>query len=297
MKGQRAHPGAEAIAACMGGVRTWRARRVSAHIAVCPSCSALGRQFEQVSTVLAAIPPAPLPGEVALRLEAALAAEVAARAASGPALAGAGVPVPSGHASVPSAQIPAGPVELDGQPRRRPRNQPRAWRVLRPAPVMAALALCLVLGGGGYLISQSGRTSPSSASASAGRAAVSNPRFRSASPAVGRPAIVVGPTGNGSAAGYTVRFTNTNYFPSTLRAQAQSDLSSPGPSPATRASGALQACVMIVTGNAKQAFVDLARYQGRPATVIVTQDHAWVTIRGCNGTQHPVLDSVTLSGG
>jgi hypothetical protein len=54
---------------------------------------------------------------------------------------------------------------------------------------------------------------------------------------------------------------------------------------------------MIVAGSDSPVFVDLARYQGKPATVIVAQDHAWVTSRGCNATQHHVLDSVSLSGG
>lgn len=293
MKGQRAHPGADAIAACMGGVRTWRARRVAAHVAACPSCSALGRQVTQVSAVLAAVPPPPLPSGVALRLEAALAAEVAARAASGSALPQAGVPVPSGPAAVAPNAVPAEP---DGQPRRRPPAQPRAWRILRPAPVLAALALCLVLGGGGYLISQAGGTSNVTAGASAGKAAASRPRL-SMSPAVGRPAIISGPTGTAAAPSWKVRSTNTDYLPATLRAQALSELASPGPSPGSNPSPTIDACVIEVARSHSVDFVDLARYQGRPAIVIVARDHAWVTGRGCNATQHEVLYSVSLSGG
>ena len=94
-----------------------------------------------------------------------------------------------------------------------------------------------------------------------------------------------------------VRYTNTDYLPATLRTQALSELASSGPPHATQAAGALLACVMIVAGSDSPVFVDLARYQGKPATVIVAQDHAWVTSRGCNATQHHVLDSVSLSGG
>jgi hypothetical protein len=320
MKGQRAHPGAEAIADCMGGARTWRARRVAAHIAACPSCSAMERQFGQVSAVLAAVPQPPLPGEVALRLDAALAAEVAARAASGSVLSEDAVPVPSGPvpsgpvpsgpvpsgpvpsgpvpsgpAAAPPVAVPAGPVEPEGQPRRRPPTQPRAWRVPMPAPVLAALALCLVLAGGGYLISQSGGTSTAPTSASAGSAAASQPRHTSA--AVGRPAIISGPSGTASTASYSVRFTNTDYLPATLRALALSERTSPGLSAGTPPSGALQGCVLEVAGNDRVDVVDLARYQGRPATIIIARDRAWVTARGCNATQHHVLYSVSLSGG
>jgi hypothetical protein len=272
----------------MGGVRTWRARRVAAHIAACPSCSALGRQLGQVTAVLAAVPPPPLPGDIARRLDAALAAEVAARVASGSALPEAGVP-----AAVPSgSSVRREPVVPGGQRWRRPPGSPR-WRVPRPAPVLAALALCLVLAGGGYLISQSGGTSSVSTSSAAGQTAQA-PHHMSA--AAGAMPDQVGPAGPRPAGpSYRVRSTNTDYLPATLRAQAQSELSTPpaGNSP----SYALQACVIKVAGNDTPSFVDLARYQGRPATIIVARDHAWVTSWGCNATQHGVLDSVSLSGG
>jgi hypothetical protein len=285
MKGQRTHPGAEAIADCVGGVRTWRARRVAAHIAACPSCSAMGRQLGQVTAVLAAVPPPPLPGDVARLLDAALATEVAARVASGSTL--------PETAAVPSRSSAVQPESVmpDGQrPRRRPTGSP-SWRMPRPVPVLAALALCLVLGGGGYLISQSGKSGVVSASSAAGHAASQSPRM---GPAVGGPAIA-GPAGTARTASYKVRTTNTDYLPTTLRAQALSELSSP--SSGIGPPYALQACVDEVVGNDKPSFVDLARYQGRPATIIVARDHAWVTSRGCNATQHGVLDSVSLSGG
>jgi hypothetical protein len=296
MKGQRTHPGAEAIADCVGGVRTWRARRVAAHIAGCPSCSAMGRQLGQVSAVLAAVPPPPLPGDVARRLDAALATEVAARVASGSTLPETSVPaaVPSGSSAVPpeSVVLPPGSVRPDGQrPRRRPSGSPR-WRVPRPVPVLTALA-CLVLAGGGYLISQSGKPSAVSANSAAGSAAQAQRQPRHTGAAF-RPGFIEGPA-------YNVRSTNTDYLTATLRAQALSELSSPAPSKGTplspASSSALQGCVMEVAGNDTPSFVDLARYQGRPATIIVARDHAWVTSRGCNATQHGVLDSVSLSGG
>lgn len=299
MKGQRAHPGAEAIAACMGGVRTWRARRVAAHIGACPSCSALGRQLGQVSTVLAAVSPPPLPGDVARRLDAALASEVALRAMSGSALPDAGVPaaVPSESAEVPPepVAVPPGPAAPDGQRRRRLPSPPRTWRVARPAPVLAALTLCLVLAGGGYLISQSGGTSSTPTASSAGQSAAGPHHVNSAA----RPAIISGPTATFGATSFKVISTNTDYLPATLRAQALSQLRLPRPSAGSHPSGTLQACVIEVAGSDRDNvdFVDLASYQGRPAIIIVARDHAWVTGRGCNATQHEVIDSVRLSGG
>jgi hypothetical protein len=166
--------------------------------------------------------------------------------------------------------------------------------VPRPAPVLAAFALCLVLAGGGYLISQSGGTGVVSTSSAAGSAA-SQSGHKSA--AVARPGIIAEPKVTAGAPPYKVIFTNTDYLPATLRAHALSELSSLGSSRGTSPSIALQACVMQVVLNDTPAFVDVARYEGKPATVIVAQDHAWVTSKGCNATQHDVLDSVSLSGG
>jgi hypothetical protein len=126
-----------------------------------------------------------------------------------------------------------------------------------------------------------------SAKSAAGSAAQAQPRHTGAA---FRPGFIEGPAGTPK-----VRSTNTDYLPATLRAQALSQLSAP--QTGTAPSPGLQACVWEVAGKDTPSFVDLARYQGRPATIIVARDHAWVTSRGCNATQHGVLDSVSLSGG
>lgn len=278
MKGQRDHPGLEAIAACMGGVRTWRYRRVASHVAACPSCSVLGRQIGEVSTVLATVPPPVLPYDVARRLDAALAAEVAARTATG-----AAVP----EAAAPRA-VPRGPAVPAGHRRGRP--TPPRWRVPGPVPALAALAVCMVLAGGGYLISQSGGGTRTVTAIPTERSTISvRPRMSPVGPGPERVGGIPG-----SAPDYQVLTTNTNYLPATLRAQAMSERSLLGPSVGTSPSDRLQGCVVEVEGRDTVLFVDMARYQGRPAYIIVAANHVWVTDRNCTAAHTDVLDSVSL---
>jgi hypothetical protein len=73
------HPDAETIAAYQAGAparwRLLRRRRVAAHIAGCPDCSATARQLTAVTAVLAAAPHPQMPAHVAERLTDVLAAQ------------------------------------------------------------------------------------------------------------------------------------------------------------------------------------------------------------------------------
>jgi hypothetical protein len=142
------------------------------------------------------------------------------------------------------------------------------------------------MAGGGYLISQAGGTGTVTANSASG--GVPKPRHASiAGPAVRGPAPKVPPV-------YRVISTDTNFLAATLGAQAKSELSSPGASPATSPPLTLQACVMTVEGSDSVVLVDQARYQGKPVFVLVADDHAWVTGRDCTAAHPDVLESVSL---
>jgi hypothetical protein len=91
----RGHPDDETIAAFREDLLpTRRAARIAAHLAECPRCAEVDAQLAAVTAALARTPTPPVPASLTARLDAALAAEVAARsaaegaAAAGPAAAG-----------------------------------------------------------------------------------------------------------------------------------------------------------------------------------------------------------------
>jgi hypothetical protein len=59
-----------------------KAAAISAHLSSCPRCAELDAQLASVTSLLAAIPAPPMPASLVARLDAALAAETAARAAA-----------------------------------------------------------------------------------------------------------------------------------------------------------------------------------------------------------------------
>jgi len=300
----RGHADAETMAAFREGLLSRRkAGQVSAHLAGCPRCAALDAQLAEVTALLTRSTAPPMPDALTARIEAALAAEAAARStAPAPAAAAAG----RGGAG----------RGADG------RGPGRSRLVLRVAAAAAAVA---VIAGGGYgmlrLLSP-GRASETSAGPGA-EAAPHGPRVAKpalpgmsggvAAPAEGTahaPAI-------GTAMGRVVS-SGTNYQPGRLGAQASTVLARLGPaahaSPAPSRSRtvpqgqlatafpALPACVARVARGQRPLLVDVARYQGHPAAVIMLRaapggrPRAVVVAPGCSGTTARVLATATLPG-
>jgi hypothetical protein len=78
----RGHVSAEAMADFRAGLLPARkAAAISAHLSTCRQCAELDEQLASVTSLLAAAPGPAMPAELVARLDAALAAEVAARAA------------------------------------------------------------------------------------------------------------------------------------------------------------------------------------------------------------------------
>jgi hypothetical protein len=130
------HASAEALADFRAGLLPAReADAISAHLSTCSRCAALDAQLASVSSLLAATRTPPMPAALVARLDAALAAEAAARAAgtdaaragsAPPAIPSATVPPPASPAAVPPA---TGPDPL--APDRAHAPQPAAGPALR----------------------------------------------------------------------------------------------------------------------------------------------------------------------
>lgn len=287
----RGHVDAESLALCAEGLLgRRRSGRIRSHVASCPQCAATQARLTEVPALLAQVSPPPMPPGIAARLDAALSAETARRAAQDPGTA-------KDRATVPDDALPAQrpatmPIPGTAAPRTTgsrttgPRaGRPRGPRLRLPvsARVLAAAGVLVAAGGVGYAVAQSS-PSPTSSSSVGSEAAPSGP---SGNPAARSPASGIVPaTGpGGGSVQFTVRRSGQSYGKDTFAAQAAALLNAPSAGLIRPGKGdgglslhasrsALAQCVEKVAGApAVQArkvdMVDEARYRGYPATIIV----------------------------
>jgi hypothetical protein len=239
------HVDAEVLALyAEGQLSRRRTARMRAHLSGCPECGATLAALAEVSAQLSYVPAPAMPAAVAARLDAALSAEAAHRGAA---------PAP--------------------RPPRRPVWSPGALRIL------AATGVAVVVAGGvGYALSQfSGSPAGTAAPASS---AVPKPLHRS--PVMGGPNMspggghMVKPNTTPPSSPPYAR-TGTDYRTGTLATQAQRQLATytvPGMSgpdllKPTDIPAQAPTCVGQTAQGRPVLFVDLARYQHRPAIVMV----------------------------
>jgi hypothetical protein len=290
----RGHVDAETLAAFREELLSRRkAARVSAHLAACSRCAGLDAQLAEVSALLTTSTTPPMPDALTARIEAAIAAEAAARAAT------------TADGTVAVGDRAARPSRPAGGPG-------RSWLALRVAAVAAAF---VVVAGGSYGAARllSGNPEPTS-----GGGGIAAPGFRENSKAPRMPSGATKVPGSQAAAGASsspplVVSSGTNYQPGQLEAQVGALLTqngahvatSPGPSPAGRPAGTILAvpgCVPHVTGGKRPLLVDRAKYQGRPATVIVIPGATSGTLRAlvvagaCTATTGRVVATTTFPG-
>ncbi len=261
--------------------------------------------------LLAQVPPPPMPPGIAARLDAALSAETARRAAHDPGTA-------PDHATVPDSTVPAprpavAPIPGTGTPRP---GRPRGPRLRMPvaARVLATAGVLVAAGGVGYAVAQSS-PSPSTSSSGGAEAAPSRP---SANPAARSPVGGIGSaTGQGGGTvQFAVRASGMTYGKDTFARQAAALLHAPseGLLRPGKASGglslhparsALAQCVEQVAGTpavreGKVKMVDRARYGGHPATIIVvaatstTPPMVYVAGPGCSASAGDILARAPL---
>jgi hypothetical protein len=109
----RGHPDDETIAAFREDLLpARRTARIAAHLAECPRCAEVDAQLAAVTAALARTPTPPMPASLTARLNAALAAEVAARSAAGasPARADPAEPAAAAGPATPAGPAAAGPA-------------------------------------------------------------------------------------------------------------------------------------------------------------------------------------------
>ena len=252
----RGHVDAESLALyAEGELSRGRTARVQAHLSGCPDCAATLAALAEVTTQLSHVPAPSMPSAVAARLDAALGAEPAHRA----------------NAPSPAPTPPSRP------PRRGPLWSPGTLRILA-----AAGAALVVAGGIGYAVSQASGSSPSSASASAPsgtvRSAAPVPRHRTVqgAPFVSPGGSMEKPNTN-SPGSPAYAQSGTDYRRGTLAAQAKHQLaeytvpgiSGPGRLAAAQVPATVRRCARQSAHGRPLLLVDLARYQQRPAIVIV----------------------------
>jgi hypothetical protein len=270
----RGHVDAESLALCAEGLLSRRrGERIRSHVAGCPDCAATQARLTEVPALLAQVPPPSVPPGIAVRLDAALSAEAARRSAPDPGMAPDPATAPDGAAP---AQSPGTvPRPRAGHPRA---ARPRVPRLRLPvaARVLAAAGVLVVAGGVGYVVAQ---TSSPSSSSSAGSNAAAEPRAAAGPHRPTSPEAITPAAGQGGSAQFTVRRSGTRYRRDTFAAQAAALLNQPsaGLLRPGKVSGlsrqhqtsALVGCVSTVAGAGNVKLVDQARYQGRPATIIV----------------------------
>src|SRR5215470_12745879 len=318
----RGHPDGETIAAFREDLLPARkAARIAAHLAECPRCAEVDAQLAAVTAALARSPTPPMPASLTARIDAALAAEAAARSAAGASPADADMawgaagadraasPAAHPHRGAGTGPGHSGPGHTGpgrGGPGRRA-GRPRAGSrlSLRIAAVTAAV---VVLAGGGYaivrVVSAGGQgTSSGSSSAAASGNAANRPSGSALAPEAA-PRI---PT-----EGLPLVASGTRYRPGQLPAQVAAVLKrypahghiSAAPSAAVRAGAAafphLAECVSHLAGGQHPRLVDIAHYGTRPAAVIVvpvpgtTRVHVSVTGPGCSGQGGDIITQFSM---
>ncbi len=315
----RGHADAATLAAFREELLSARkAAQVSTHLAACPRCAALEAQLAEVTTMLSRAAAPPMPDTVTARIEAALATEAATRAAGAPPLAAAAGAAP-GTAGHNGSHGTAGQDRTRDRTGRRAgwRGHDRSWLALRVAGVTAAVA---VIAGGGYGVAQLLTGSPAVTGAGAGPASsgpgaapaikVTGPVPRTSTSGI-KPAS--GPAASGGSARHSagtmaplVISSGTNYQPTRLAAQASAVLKqlvhstlAPSQNQASLFPD-LQACLIHIGNGQHPLLVDLAKYQGHPALIVVLpptnggQRRALVVAPGCTATTARVLATAPL---
>lgn len=271
-----------------GATNPGRAARIRAHLSGCAQCTQVSSDLASVSSLLASIPAPPMPGQVTQRIQAALSAE-SLRRATEPVIASAGA----------TSATPATYASIPGRPDL-PRHRSRKVRRLRlpdwSSPLLlrglAATGALVLVVGGGILLANSGGGHVTAGPASGGR-----PASRNAPQSSG---INVGATGttrllyraggrsaHANAVSSSVSYSAANLAAGVRRAvsaEANLGVSPDGSQPQAQPAGSagrashsigrfkvaqLERCLAVVAGRHPVLLVEVARYLGNPAVIVV----------------------------
>lgn len=261
-----------------------KAARIRAHLTGCTTCTGTDSDLASVSGLLAATYPPPMPERLADRVQLAIARESAARAA--------GTPVLASDPSMAEAAGETGPARIPGRPDLPERSGRRAGRLRMPNPSsplllrgLAAAGAVVIVAGAGYLLA-SGQTA--STSSTAGSAAPKPSAQRNSAARIAMNPQSLHYRRNGAIAIATAVASDVNFTPGSLAAQVRRQVASSSPKFATGSPAAapnaekitsfggisipkLEGCLTRVAAGRKVLLADVARYLGKPATIIVLQ--------------------------
>lgn len=289
----------------LDGLRPRKAAKVRAHVAGCSRCTGLTSQMSAVPGVLASVSYPAMPEQLTSRIDTALATESAHRQASAPA-------------------TEAGRRDLPERSRRAPKRRD-GWQLpglsVLTTRLVAAGSAVIIIGIGGYEIaSHVGGNTAGTAASSSGSVAAPSAEAQQMTPGAdvhyGEPAS----TKSVQTVDSDMNFTAANFgaqadaavrgakLRGTLGAQANT-----GPAPTSPANSSnsanrssaptesqLASCLDGVAGNQTVLLVDQAKYDGKPATIIVTAQTAtrdsevWAVGPACSASHPDVLDHLTL---
>lgn len=272
-----------------GDLSRRRAAGISAHLSQCEQCAMVLDELDAIPGVLAGTGYPPMPDHLSQRIEAAIRTEALQRISEMPA---------------PESERRELPVR---QPARAGWQLPRLrFPALRLAAALGAAAAISV---GGYEIASNVGSGPGSGSAGGGPAAP---------PAAGQ--LTAGPevtyTSGGARHMVDVMHSRADFGPASLGSQVAAAVRAAGAQsprgtsagPAVPGAGAAgtspeAGCVRLVAGSRRVTLVDMARYAGKPATVIAvaaagqSPAQAWVVGPQCSAATRDVIAHTDLPPG
>jgi hypothetical protein len=298
------HASADELASLEAGdLRPRKAARIETHIAGCHRCGRVRRQLASVPSLLARVQYPPMPEKVSVGIEAAFRVEATQRLSAMPA-------TEAGRRELPGAH--RGPGAGPGW--HLPRLSVTATRL-----VAAAGALAVVAASGYAIASRAGNGATSSPSAGSAAAPAQVQRM-SAGPDVtyGRPGATHTIHSVESSANFVPESLSTQATNAVHAAQARGasaaepSLSEPGASRAQTSASATSAappsgvasrlagCIDLIAPGRTVLLVDLARFEGKAATIIViaalaaSPAQAWVVGSSCSASDKDIIAHAVL---
>ena len=285
------HPNADQLAGLTAGaLRPRMAATIQARVAQCEQCTRGSQQLIAIPAILASATYPPMPDHLSDRIESAISHQARQR-----------------HAAMAATE--PGRRHL---PARRPRARTgRSWHLPRlPAAatrLAAVVTAVMIAAAGSYRVAEnvgtSATRSPSSPPAGAAPAQQMTPG----------PEVTYGQPGSR----HTIRAveSHTNFVAAHLRTEAisavhaaearqvvaaQPPASAAGPATIRPSARHLAGCIGLVAPGRTVLLIDIARYQGKPAVVIVTaatvvrQAEVWVAGSSCSATTKDLLNEAAL---
>lgn len=291
------HPSVHQLAStAVGGLRPRRAARIQAHVDQCEQCTRVCQQLNAIRATLARATYPPMPDNLSARIESAIRRESQRRLAAMRA-------VEVGSRDRPSLARAAGGWQLLG--------------LSAAATRLAAAASAVVIAAAGsYLVAENAGSSVTRSPSSPLSGAVAPVQRMTLGPDVtyGQPGAL-----------HTIRAveSHTNFVAAHLRTEVSSAVraaearqafaaqpSAFTPALLTRSAAVpiadgpsasrLAGCIGLVSPGRTVLLIDIARYQGQPAAVIVTAaavvgaEEAWVVGSSCSATTKDVLNQAAL---